>query len=369
MSVIDRTGPDLAPDLPKVGDQMPPERGDEPSRVVPRPATESRTPTLKDRVAASVERVHWQASPALMEALSDEELDEERKLAEKIRRRDRGERWRNKRAEIRRARKSARDARRREDAAAKDTRWHQIARHRRARLTSPDARLAGLAWKAALTHRGLMVLVVIGMAWSAINVQQGLVPPVRNEAGQLVSDLGNPLFWVSYGVEVMISGCLVFIMLASSTFSEWGRPLRRGVATVIEIGLLLFSAALNVGPRLNEDGAELSTVWQYLVAPVMVGAVLWLHAWTSARYGELLADVVIEDEVDGGRLDDDQALVLDQVRRAFEAMSRGELQPSTAPDGGGVPAVRPLQNYLNITQGQARHVRDVMKRLNGTSDQ
>lgn len=308
--------------------------------------------TLAERVADARQRVQWQNDPALLEALSDEELAARRKQAERQRARLAGQADRDHRAAIDRQDKAKAAERQMADETARDERWHARAKHRRHRLTSPNARMARVAYREKLSNRFLLGLVFVGMVWGGINVQHNLVPS---------GDLADPLYWVSYGVEAMISGCLAMIMMATSTFTEFGREINRGSALAMEIALLALSMGLNAGPRFA--AGDIQHGFEYLFPPVMVGVVLWLHGWLSARYAQLIADIGAVGETEPGRFSENVAELLDHVRRANDAMRVGLLRPSEAEGGGGVPAASKLVQYLNLSKPDAIEVRDAMKRL------
>jgi hypothetical protein len=314
--------------------------------------------TLAERVAEARQRVQWQNDPALLEALSDAELEAQRKQAERQRARVAKQADRDQRAAIERQDKAKTAEREMADETARDERWHARAKHRRHRLTSPDARLAQLAYRERLSNRFLLSLVVVGMVWGGINVQHNLVPS---------GDLADPLYWVSYGVEAMISGCLAMIMMATSTFTQFGREINRGSAIAMEIALLTLSIGLNSGPRFA--AGDVTHGFEYLFPPVMVGVVLWLHGWLSARYAQLIGEIGAAGDTEPGRLGRDIAELLDHVRRANDAMRVGLLRPSEAQDGGGVPAAGKLAAFLNLSKPDAIEVRDAMKRLVTAPDQ
>jgi len=235
------------------------------------------TAELAARVRDSRARLPLQTDPALFEAWSEDEIRAERDLVEWERATDR---------EIRRSQKAAQLANsQREQATAEaiaksesnDARWLERAVSARRRLTSPDAKLAQLHRRSEWSSRALVGVVILGMIWSGINVQHNLVPN---------GDMANPLYWISYGIEAMISVPLIVIMVAATTAARWGRELSRRAVVPVELALLSITVGLNAGPHFASG--NLATIAENAIAPVMVGVVIWLHAWVSSHYATLI---------------------------------------------------------------------------------
>ncbi|BDU02533.1 hypothetical protein [Nocardia sputorum] len=232
---------------------------------------------LAEQVETARGKLPLQLDPALLEVLSEREIAAERELAEWIRAQRRTQRRREIEAELaaeQRDRKSAAALRRSEEA---DARWHRRALAARRRASSEDARLAQLYRRAEWSSRALIAVVVLGMVWAGVNVQHNLVPS---------GDMSDPLYWLSYGIEAMISIPIITIMVAATTAAKWGRELARGKVIFFEAALLGTTVALNTGPHLA--AGDLGRAAEYAIAPVMVGVVIWLHAWVSARYAVLI---------------------------------------------------------------------------------
>lgn len=239
---------------------------------------------LAQQVETARGKLPLQLDPALLEVLSEREIAAERELAEWIRARRREQRRRAIEAELateRRDRKSAAALRRAEEA---DARWHRRALAARRRASSQDARLAQLYRRAEWSSRALIAVVVLGMVWAGVNVQHNLVPS---------GDMSDPLYWLSYGIEAMISIPIITIMVAATTAARWGRELARGKVIFFEAALLGTTVALNTGPHLA--AGDLGRAAEYAIAPVMVGVVIWLHAWVSARYAVLIDGAPVVD--------------------------------------------------------------------------
>ncbi|MFE7796338.1 hypothetical protein [Nocardia sp. NPDC057440] len=245
---------------------------------------------LAQRVAAARGKLPLQHDAALLAVLSDAEIAAERELAEWVRAQRRGQRRRAVEDELaaeERDRRTAAAIRKADDA---DARWHRRALAARRRVSNQDARLAQLYRRAEWSSRALIAVVVLGMVWAGVNVQHNLVPS---------GDMTDPLYWLSYGIEAMISIPIITIMVAATTAARWGRELARGKVIFFESALLGTTIALNAGPHLA--AGALGRAAEYAIAPVMVGVVIWLHAWVSGRYAVLIdsAPVVESNDLPG----------------------------------------------------------------------
>ncbi|MEU7631027.1 hypothetical protein AB0C34_13725 [Nocardia sp. NPDC049220] len=269
---------------------------------------------LAQQVETARGKLPLQLDPALLRVLSEREIAAERELAEWIR----AQRRQQRRTEIveelaaeRRDRKSAAAVRRSDQA---DARWHRRALAARRRVSSEDARLAQLYRRAEWSSRALIAVVVLGMVWAGVNVQHNLVPS---------GDMTDPLYWLSYGIEAMISIPIITIMVAATTAARWGRELARGKVLFFEAALLGTTVALNTGPHLA--AREFGRAAEYAIAPVMVGVVIWLHAWVSARYAVL---------IDGAPVVDRDPLVRIDAERAHREGGRYPSDEDSSTDGG-----------------------------------
>ncbi|MEV0031814.1 hypothetical protein [Nocardia sp. NPDC050793] len=240
---------------------------------------------LAQRVATARGKLPLQHDTALVEVLSDAEIAAERELAEWIRAQRRGQRRRAIEDELaaeKLDRRTTAALRRAEEA---DARWHRRALAARRRVANQDARLAQLYRRAEWSSRALIGIVILGMVWAGVNVQHNLVPS---------GDMSDPLYWLSYGIEAMISIPIITIMVVATTAARWGRELPRGKVIVFEAALLGTTVALNTGPHLA--AGDLGRAAEYAIAPAMVGVVIWLHAWVAARYAQLIDSVPIVDD-------------------------------------------------------------------------
>lgn len=240
---------------------------------------------LSQRVETARNKLPLQADSALFDVLSESELQAERQLAEWIRRQRRDQRRKVVAAEAAAADRERRMLSGVARAADEDGLWHRRAIAAQRRVSSPHARLARLHKRSEWSSRALVGVVLVGMSWAALNVQHNLVPD---------GNMANPLFWLSFGVEAMISIPLVVIMLVATTAATWGREIKRHKIIAFELGLLLATVGLNTGPHIAEK--QFVKAAEYAVAPIMVGVVIWLHAWISNQYASLIADAEVPDE-------------------------------------------------------------------------
>ncbi|MEV0061700.1 hypothetical protein [Nocardia sp. NPDC050718] len=238
---------------------------------------------LAQQVATARGKLPLQHDTALYDALSDAEIRAERELAEWIRAQRRKQRRHAVADELaaeQRDRRTGALIRRADEA---DARWHRKALAARRRVSSADARLAQLYRRAEWSSRALIGVVILGMVWAGVNVQHNLVPS---------GDMSDPLYWLSFGIEAMISIPIITIMVAATTAARWGRELERGKVLLFELALLGTTVALNAGPHLASGSYGRAA--EYAIAPVMVGVVIWLHAWVSARYALLIEGASVE---------------------------------------------------------------------------
>jgi hypothetical protein len=240
-------------------------------------------------LAASVReakaKLPLQSDSALMDVLSEDELAAERKLAEQRRATRREIEQRRLAAELARAKRMQANEEAIAKSEASDARWLQRARSKKHRLASPDAKLAQLVRNAEWSSRALIAAVAGGMIWSAFNAQQNLVPD---------GDMSNPLYWLSFFVEAMISLPLIVIMVASATATRWGRKSsdkEKRKIIAVELVLLAMTLTLNVGKHLTPpEGVDINwmDVFKFGVAPVMVGILLQVHAAVSDHYAGMI---------------------------------------------------------------------------------
>ncbi|MEV6774408.1 hypothetical protein AB0N05_37805 [Nocardia sp. NPDC051030] len=230
---------------------------------------------LPDRLHKAELQVDMQVKSALFDALSEKEFIAERSLAERIRSATRLQRQRSVEASVQEQEDALQTRSSIRRADAKD-----ILRARKAladlrRTASPITQLSRLHTAKNATSWFLISLLVAAMLWSAINVQQQLLP------GGTPSD---PLFWASFLIEMLISGQLVVLMVGEAMVAPWNVLSEgRWKVVAVDAGLLLFSLAINAG-RYAYSGHWYDAAL-HSVAPLMVGSILVVHAVSAERYG------------------------------------------------------------------------------------
>lgn len=379
--------------------------------------------SLAERVAAAEQRVCDQGSEALFEALSDGEIDDKIAAGKRLRALELRQKLREGEAAIAareieaqrvraRAEKDAAEEDRRRNEEAGILRWQQRAGDKAEQLTSKAAQLAETAKLLVTGKRAIIGGIVLLLIWSGVNVQQQLVPG---------NDVGDPLFWISYALDVTLGGTLVLLMLTSATTARAGMNHRKELVNgwkasryLQEAAILAASLALNTGTHLRNG--ELMMAAKSAIPPIMVGMLVWAYNHITTQLSETLLKLtddletheqLVRDldaargEIDAQRLREEalqgqlaeqvaamQALnaetamlvaerdgreeivlnaktlpLLPHALRGFEGMAAGTLTASIVADGGGVPAGSQLASRLNLSKPIANEVRDLMKKL------
>ncbi|MBF6191344.1 hypothetical protein U3653_23045 [Nocardia sp. CDC186] len=238
---------------------------------------------LPDRVQIAHERLAHQDDPALLEALSERELVASRELAELVRDHERNE----KRARIQAAADAAERVRRTaaqlaEREAADLLRAAQAIGEQR-HSSSPHAKVARLHQRKPRVLGLLAGVVAFSMLFSAVTVQQNIAP---------TGGATNPMFWLSYGLEALISVVLVALMLSTADTAEWGVIDKLWQVYTVEGVLLTASIALNTFPYLREG--DVTGFGVHVVAPIMIGVALVTHRLVAERYGHAIERATAE---------------------------------------------------------------------------
>ncbi|MBF6169063.1 hypothetical protein IU486_30615 [Streptomyces gardneri] len=244
---------------------------------------------LPDRVQIAHERLAHQDDPALLEALSERELAASRELAELVRDYERHE----KRARIQAAADAAERVRRTaaelaEREAADLLRAAQAIGEQR-HSSSPHAKVARLHQRKPRVLGLLAGVVAFSMLFSAVTVQQNIAP---------TGGASNPMFWLSYGLEALISAVLVALMLSTGDTAEWGVIDRLWQVYTVEGVLLTASIALNTFPYFRTG--DLAGIGIHAIAPIMIGVALVTHRLVAERYGRAIeqATAAVPDHED-----------------------------------------------------------------------
>ncbi|MEV6661572.1 hypothetical protein [Nocardia fluminea] len=246
---------------------------------------------LPDRVQTARERLEHQYDPALLEALSERELAQDRELAELVREHQRTEQRARIRAAADAAERVRETAKSLADREAADLLRAAQAVGEQRHSSSPHAKVARLHKRKPRVLALLVGVVAFSMLFSAVTVQQNIAPGL---------DVANPMFWLSYGLEALISAVLVALMLSTSDTSEWDvideNKLRQ--VYLVEAALLLASIGLNTFPYVR--AGDVSGFGIHAIAPVMIGVALVTHRLVAERYGKAIeaATAAISDHED-----------------------------------------------------------------------
>ena len=220
-----------------------------------------------------------QAQPQVVALLTKREERQEKAYARRLRTAKRRGRFRAEVARLREQRRAEKDQWRRERAERK-----------RLLVTSDAYRRTVTVERAEKTATFLIGLVGLAMFWSAVNVQHNLMPH---------SSWRDPLWWLSFGAELIVSGFVVALMTVTRTATMWGIALERKTVAIFEGALVATTISLNAGRYIAQG--DWGQAGLHSVVPVMVGIGLWLHGWISARYAMILehADSLVEDDANG----------------------------------------------------------------------
>uniref|UniRef100_UPI000834E3BA hypothetical protein n=1 Tax=Nocardia amamiensis TaxID=404578 RepID=UPI000834E3BA len=282
---------------------------------------------LPDRVQIAHERLAHQDDPALLEALSERELAAARDLAELVRDYERHEQ----RARIQAAADAAERVRRTaaelaEREAADLLRAAQAIGEQR-HSSSPHAKVARLHQRKPRVLGLLAGVVGFSMLFSAVTVQQNIAP---------TGGATNPMFWLSYGLEALISAVLIALMLSTADTAEWGVIDRLWQVYTVEGVLLTASIALNTFPYFRTG--DVAGIGIHMIAPIMIGVALVTHRLVAERYGRAIeqATASVPDHEDL----QERLAALTQVGGAANQILPSILtqQPTTARRAGEHPA-------------------------------
>ncbi len=235
---------------------------------------------LPDRVATARTRVEHQYDPALTEALSERELADDRTLAERIRDHERRERL----ARLDAA-EAAADRLRRTTAQLAERQAADLIRAGQAiaeqRLSSsPHAKVARLHRRKSIVLGVLTGVLVLAMLISAVSVQHNIAP----DGGP-----ANIWWWLAYGVEFLISGMLISLMISTGDTAEWDVIEDPKQVYSIEAVLLAVTVTLNTYPYFHGfHRPDWFGIGVHSIAPIAIGAALWTYKVVAARYGQAI---------------------------------------------------------------------------------
>ncbi|CAM4525879.1 hypothetical protein NONI108955_43370 [Nocardia ninae] len=223
-------------------------------------------------------RVATQHSEALTEARSNDEIRRRREVADEIRGLDIEDELAGARARYATAQSSRRAAERRHRRMVTEAEWHADAVAARQRATSESAQIADTHRTSTWISRALIGVIAAGVVWGAVNVQHNMTTGVP---------MSDPRFWLAFLYEPLVTIPLIVVMVTAATAARRGRPVNKRQIISLEVGLLLLTLVLNVGPHVMS--ANWHTAIEYGVAPIMIAAVVWLHSWTSGTFADLIA--------------------------------------------------------------------------------
>ncbi|MGW4094822.1 hypothetical protein ACWEH3_33945 [Nocardia sp. NPDC004718] len=183
------------------------------------------------------------------------------------------------------------------------------------REASPHAQLAHLYRVKRWSGRALASVVAGSMLFSAANVQHNLAPGGPTE----------PLYWMSYLLEALISTVLVVFMVSGSAVARW--KVDEGEKTIqwTEAGLLAGSILLNTYPYLHRP-VDWAGVAVHSVAPIMMGVALFGHTAVAKRMGAAIAKASLELSVTD-----------DTAERLAELLDRARTTVTPAPQQAAEP--------------------------------
>ncbi|WP_433207058.1 hypothetical protein ACQP1G_21165 [Nocardia sp. CA-107356] len=218
------------------------------------------------------QRVAEQVDQAFVEALSNDGLLADRAIEEEIRALKRAARL-----------NAAKDAhhhherRRRQEFAAAEAHADAVAEHRL--FTSPAAQLGQLFQGLQTDGRILTRLLWACVAWGAVNVQHSMMVGVP---------LTEPLWWLAFGVEPILTLPLIVIMRLATRASRRGHVIAKKKILPIEAALVLLTVTLNVGPHICVS--DIWTLIFYGIPPLMIASIVGLHAFASSEYATMIGD-------------------------------------------------------------------------------
>lgn len=298
--------------------------------------------------------VQLQDDPALTDALSPEERAKDRNVTEKIRSRRRDQRKHAGLAGVKRDERRQRAESRLADLELSDQIWHRQALSTRRRLLDPTSRLAQLQRVLRMTSAVLTAVMVIGIAWASVNVQ-------HNVAADL--PISDPLYWLSFGLEPLVSLPLVVLLWVRGVATQWGRTFGGRKIVGIELTLLLVGFAMNAGPvaPFMPGWRDWTVFLVHCIPSGMVATSVFLAPIVTGFLANVLVSAYIDaGDLDTGRMSTEAAELVEYVVRIRAAVADGSLKPS---DDARWPSISAIQRYLAIAKQKAQAVHDALTRL------
>ncbi len=274
------TVPVTLPTQPPLGDAAENDTTD--TNTTPAPQESAKVQELRQLVAGlGTEREllyqlsEIQSDPVFDDVRSDKERSKDREVAEKLRAKQRTDRLRDGKAQVRHHRR-----------LRWQQRWDARAERTRERLLDPARNLGSDHRRWVASSVALFALLAGGVAFMSHTVKLGLV----GESGT----------WLAYLVEPLASVLLIVSLLAQFTGRQRGIEVPRRFAA-FDAALALASLLLNTVPYGMRYGFDAGSLTVHLLTPALVvAAVIGWHI-ASGLYGQALAnskhDPILQDQL------------------------------------------------------------------------
>ncbi|MCF7547198.1 hypothetical protein [Pseudonocardia sp. WMMC193] len=277
---------------------------------------------LEQEVRRARGLVALQDDQALQQALSSRERAADRKVTEKLRALERGEK-------LKAGKNVARVAQRNRS----DEEWAGRARRSRERLLNPNRRLAAVYRRYVALRLGPAFVLFAGVVWNSDRVHDGLVGPDGTALAYLVEPLASVLLIVS--------------LFAQATAVEHGQKVRRSFV-LFDVGFLIASLLLMVVPwglRFGWSAGDLlaNTIPSVLIA----GAVVGWHV-LNRLFSDVFAD--LHDELSPTRLDEVTTDVVVLYERSKREIAAGRIPVNDI----GRPSTEAIRKAFGIGKGRAQ---------------
>lgn len=253
--------------------------------------------------------------PVLVEVRSEQERDADRQVAEKVRTKQRTDRLRAGRAQVRHDRR-----------ARRHSQWDQRAERARARILDPARALTSDYRRWVATAAALFALVAAGIAFMAISVHHGVV------------GVHGP--WFGYLIEPLASVLLATSLAAQFTARQRGATVPRSFMAFD--AAIAASVLLNVVPYGVRYGWETTSLLPHLLAPLLV---------TSAVVGWHLASGMFATVLASSK---DNPVERERLALLRNAIAAGELDPHPS----ATQVIKHLRGHIptGISQQDGRRI-------------
>lgn len=307
---------------------------------------------LERQRARAHDVLRQQDDPALLEYKDQHEIDADRRDVKTIRRLERRQKKRERIAAVRRGAAKQKAESQIERQKTVDQVWKVKADSRLQRLTDRSSRVARLYRRSTMIARALTGVVVAGILWGGVNVQNNVT-----------SSLGpaDLRFWLGFLLEPLASVPLVVLLIANQdctyegvTFSGARWSARWWGVLLGEVGIVALLVVMNGFTHFSEPVVDLIP---WLMPPVMVSVGVLLQPMISSRYAELLQNAA--DDMDTGRLEGESARIIEAMARIMSALRGGALQPYD----DGLPSVSQAAKLLRVEKRIVQHALDGLRAL------